>query len=252
MHVAYYALHYGKEYLAWSIRSIQDAVDRIYIFYSDVPTYGYGSGAACPDSRGELEREAHRFATKPIVWVDGRWGSEGHHRQFALDHIRGDAGWDAQVLVVDSDEVWAEGAASRAIWHATRANSSYKWLAKFRNYWRSFNWMVHDGFEPIRVIDLRFANNQSSCDRLPDTEHVMHFGYAQSDAITQYKWTCHGHQAELRPGWMERYVNWAPGVGDLHPVVIGLWDATPTSDEDRNELAKVLFDHPYMGLDIIR
>jgi len=249
-HVAYYALHYGREYLAWSIRSIQDAVDEIYIFYSPTPSYGFSSGFACPDSREDLLREANRFLTKPLHWIEGSWGSEHHHREAALAHIRARHS-DAQVLVVDADEVWAEGAAARALYHVTDANHAYAWMAHFRNFWRSFDWMVHDGFEPIRVVDFRHAPGSS--DRVPRMMPVLHFGYAQREELMRYKWSCHGHQSELRPGWLDRFKAWQPGHTDLHPVVNNLWpEALPTSEEDAVEVRKVLEDHPYFGVDVIR
>ena len=43
--IAFYALHYGREYLAWSVRSVQDAVDEIHVLYSDRPTFGHQTTA---------------------------------------------------------------------------------------------------------------------------------------------------------------------------------------------------------------
>jgi hypothetical protein len=247
MQAAYYALHYGKEYLAWSIRSIQDAVDEIFLFYSAKPSYGHSQGVRCPDTREELIAEAHRFANKPIHWVDGTWNGEGHHRDSALAHIAERGGH--QVLVVDSDEVWPEGYAKAALDHATQANSSRIWLAQFVHFWRSFKWRVHDHFEPVRVIDLRHGSGQA---RLPTDRHVLHFGYAQREEIIRYKWTCHGHQNELRPDWLNKFCGWTPEVQDLHPVVIGLWDHVHPIDETvQFEIESVLSDHPYRTLDLI-
>lgn len=249
MKVAYYAIHYGKEYLAWSIRSIQDAVDAIYIFYTDVPSYGFKSPYPCPDTREELKAQALRFATKPVYWIEGRWNSEHHHREEALRTIQQKHG-PCQVLVVDADEIWPEGHAAMALEHVANSNSAYAWMANFWNFWRSFDYMVLDAFAPIRVVDQR--HRAGSTGRLPDHIKVLHFGYAQCENLMGYKWTCHGHQAELRPGWRERFVKWQPGDADLHPVVNNLWDkAHPTPPEVRLEIDKIMKDHPYYGIDVI-
>jgi hypothetical protein len=249
--VAYYALHYGKEYLAWSIRSIQDAVDEIFIFYTPTPSYGHSAGIPCPDSREELVEQAYRFAAKPVHWIEGHWATEWQHRDFALHYIGSRLGL-AQVLVVDADEVWAEGAAKRALYHVTDRNCAYAWMSyDFRNFWRSFDWMVHDRFAPIRIVDTR--HHESTREALPEQFSVLHFGYAQREELMRYKWTCHGHQDELRAGWIDRFVNWQPEDTDLHPVVNNLWAAaTLTPESVRAEISTVLSDHPYFGVPVIR
>jgi hypothetical protein len=248
--VAYYALHYGKEYLAWSIRSIQDSVEAIYIFYSATPSYGYSQGAPCPDTREELVAEANRFATKPIIWVDGAWANEGQHRDAALQRLQADG--YGLVLVVDADEMWSPGAATRALDVATGADSTRRWMMRFTNFWKSFRWVIRDHFTPIRVVDLRhgLSPHDAMLDGIPG---VLHFGYAQREELMRYKWTCHGHQAELRAGWMEKFFGWKEGDVDLHPCVNNLWaEAYPTAEEDLTRVEEVLRDHPYFGVDVIR
>ncbi|KKK88841.1 hypothetical protein LCGC14_2739090, partial [marine sediment metagenome] len=89
MQIAYIALHYGCEYLAWAVQSVQDAVDEIHIFYVAQPSYGYSQGTACPDSRVDLEREARRFCNKPLHWHDcGPFRGEGEHRDHAVETLR--------------------------------------------------------------------------------------------------------------------------------------------------------------------
>lgn len=250
MRVAYYALHYGKEYLAHSIKSIQDAVDEIYFFYASTPSYGFQSPLPCPDSKEALRAELDRFTIKPFYWIDGAWPSEGAHRKAALDHARNRGA--KLVLVVDADEIWAPGSARQAldyVWHQNRAG---RWMARFTNFWRSFDWVVNDHFTPIRVVDLRHSLTVDA--QLPDNiQPVLHFGYAQREELMNYKWTCHGHQRELRPGWFEKFRGWTPESVDLHPCVNDLWArAESTSDETKIVLENTLRDHPYYGVELIR
>lgn len=250
MRVAYYTLHYGKEYLAHSIRSVQDAVDKIVVLYSPAPTFGFRGSLANPDSEEELKREAYRFANKPIIWVKGRWGTEGQHRQHGLAVARQQGA--KTVLVVDADEVWDTETARRCLERVEAENRAGRWLARFANFFRSWKYMVHDKFRPIRIVDLR---HPLTVDAHLDPQEcpIYHFGYAQSDAIMRYKWTTHGHQAELRPGWMDRFINWKPGDKDLHPCVNNLWEeATPTPEDITTKLKEIMGDHPYADIDVIR
>jgi hypothetical protein len=250
MRVAYYALHYGKEYLAWSIRSIQDSVDKIIILYSPTPTFGHRGSLPNPDTEEELKREAHRFATKPIIWIKGRWGTEGQHRKHGLVVARQHGA--KIILVVDADEVWDPDTARRCLERVEHENRAGRWMARFANFFRSWKYVVHDQFMPIRIVDLRHA---LTVDAHLDPQEcpIYHFGYAQGDATMRYKWTTHGHQTELRPGWMDRFIGWKPDDEDLHPCVNNLWDrAHPTPDEITKKLQELMGDHPYADLDVIR
>ena len=244
MQAAYYALHYGADYLPWSIRSIEDAVDEIHVFYVDRPSYGHLSASACPDSRDMLHEAAHRFSTKPIHWHDcGGFHNEGDHRGHAVRTLveRG----AHQILVVDSDEVWPKGEALRTMLAATTANRARNWSAPFVHFIRSTTHAVRDHFRPIRIIDLRHKGGDDYVG--DDYGPVLHFGYAQRTEMIRYKWTCHGHQAELRPGWLDRFSDWTPESRDLHPVVIELWDQATEIDSDlRAKVVEALKGHDYL------
>ncbi|MCH9755544.1 MAG: hypothetical protein K0U11_06790 [Gammaproteobacteria bacterium] len=250
MQAAYYALHYGREYLAHSIRSIQDAVDEVHVFYVDRPSYGHTQGAKCPDTRDELHAEAQRFAEKPLHWHDcGGFRNEGEHRAHAVNTLQRRGAH--QILVVDADEVWIPGAAKLAIDEATRANCRRNWLAHFVHFIRSTKYAVTDHFTPVRVLDLRHAGGDGVLSK--HVPPVLHFGYAQRDAIIKYKWTCHGHQRELRPDWMARFLSWTPDTTDLHPVIVDFWKkAQPLGLDLAQDVGVALDGHPYLELDVIR
>lgn len=250
--IAYYALHYGKEYLAWSVRSVQEAVDEIHVLYTDVPSYGHAAGAPCPDSEEELEREARRFCRKPLFWHRGRWPSERAHRDTVLPIARERGA--TRILLVDADEVWAPGQVAAAL-DLARPGAPGRVRVAFRHFWRSFKWSCVDGTMFFRVFNLGRDGRISQGEGVlrPQAFPVLHFGYAQSPEITRYKWTCHGHRSELRRGWLEeRFVGWRPGDKDVHPVCgRGFWNPEPTDAPTRDALRSVLADHPYWGLDLI-
>ncbi len=253
---AYYALHYGAEYLAWSLRSIAEQVDHIVVLYTPRPSYGVSTGAPCPETEEQLKREARRFVDPHrIEWIAGWWPTEGAHREAGHQALRA-LGCEI-AIPVDSDELWAPGAMRPTAEHAWRANAARAWLCRFENFWRTFDRTVHDHFRPIRVVDLRQPiGTQEYMPTEAQPAPVYHPSYAQTEATTRYKWTCHGHLHELRPNWLEeKYFAWTPenDLTDLNPVVINLWDrAHEASAETRAAVDTLLHDHPHYGKSIIR
>lgn len=252
MRIAYYALHYGKEYLGWSIRSIQDAVDAVHILYTDKPSFGHTTNEPCPESKAELIMESARFykdkELPPVIWHHGNWDGEGAHRdaicQIARDHSA------EMILVVDADEIWARGEAKKVLDDVWNRNEARDGLASMIHFWRSFSWVCRDECRPVRTIDLR---HEKGTMYLSQQKPVYHMGYAQREAIMRYKWKIHGHQNELRKGWLEeKFLGWKPGVTDVHPTCeLDFWTPEATDPETMAELQRVLGDHPYWGTEII-
>lgn len=247
---AYYALHYGAEYLAWSVRSVQEAVDEIHVMYAPQPSFGFGRrpGNPCPDTEERLEAEARRFLSVPLVWHRGEWPHEGAHRDAGVDACRA-AGADS-VLVVDADEVWDPATAAAAL-RAIEARTERQSRVRFVHFWRSFGWMCSDDAMPIRLILPERPEGEWYLDR---QEHpVFHFGYAQSATTIRYKESCHGHRAEWNPLWFKHmFLPWKPGAGDVHPTSRGgYWNPRPTDPAILEAMRPLLHDHPYWGAEII-
>jgi hypothetical protein len=259
MITASYVLHYGCEYLAWSIRSIQDCVDEIQILYSPKPSFSFQSPEPCPESEADLQAQAHRFLApgKTLHWTTGTWSSEGAHRDAAVKQAF-DRG-SHLLLVVDADEIW-DPATLRAQLAAAGAARERDTLAPFCHFWRSFSNVCIDPSRPVRILNLRSSSDLRYADqKIP----VLHFGYAQSEAITRYKISIHGHRGEWRPDWLEgKFLAWQPGVlgmKDVHPTCgwnpsFGdyFWTPRPVPQEIQEVVARELQDHPYRGMEIIR
>lgn len=257
MIVASYVLHYGKEYLAWSIRSIQDCVDEIQIFYSPRPSFGRGDAGPCPESEEELRREAYRFlrAGKKLHWVTGRWSLEGNHRDDAV--FAAQSRGASVILVVDADEIWDPAELQKQL-AAAQAAPERETLTPFCHFWRSFNFVCQDPSRPLRIIKPSGSGLRYSDQRIP----VLHFGYAQGETITKYKVAIHGHKTEWRPDWLEnKFLAWQPASGmvDVHPTCgwnssFGdyFWTPRPVSQELREAADRQVGDHPYAKLEVIR
>lgn len=246
--IAYYALHYGCEYLAWSIRSIQDAVDEIHILYAPEPSYGHRTTVSCPETEAQLKEQAHRFSTKLIVWHRGTWTNEGAHRT-AIVQIAADRNADT-VLAVDADELWDLDTVDEALQTVEQTRGMGSVRVRFAHFWRSFNHVCTDPSMPTRIIDMRHPDPVGYLS--PQTWPVFHFGYAQSEATMRYKWQIHGHQPELRSGWLDRFASWKPGDRDVHPTnEANFWDPKSVEPSMRSKLEELLHDHPYWNVDRI-
>lgn len=258
MRVAVMALHFGKEYLAWAIRGVQDAVDEIHIHYAPAPSFGYTKNLPCPDSEDELRAQAERFCTKPLRWIRTTGTARENAHRMCMDAYAREAG-ARMYVVIDADEVWdptALDATFNAVWAAPEAGQcSGRWLARFANFWRSWRWQLDDGFMPVRIVDCRFALQEfpdGRLDAVMQPAPVYHFGYAQTLATMSYKLSVHSHTDEMRPNWLEeKFIPWQPGDTDCHPTAFNLWTPRPTSPEIATKLGELLHDHPHRDLELI-
>lgn len=261
MTIAFIPCHYGKEYLAWAVRCAEQAVDETHIFYTAQPSFGFSSGATCPDREEELHAEAHRFAKKPIFWhrVEGVQMENQHRLLFW--HKAKERGADVYVAV-DADEIWDPESLKTAIAHVQATDQAGRYLARFAGLWRSFKWQVHDGFRPVRLYNMRklpgpgthLGKAEEYLDETTQPVPVLHFGYAIREELMRYKWTCHGHQHELRKGWVDDvFMSWTPERGNLHPVADNVWSlAQPTEPKILEKINELLHDHPYKDVELIR
>lgn len=238
---AYYPVHYGKEYFAASIKSIDDQVDRIIALYTPNPSYGHHTSIPCPESEEELRAVAEGASSK-IKWVTlSSMGNEGQHRGKAFE-LAGDAD---VMLALDTDEVWDPTSLEKCIKETYDGQSWRRNVSGFVHFWKSFNWACYDGFVPARLFNLKRSN------RIEETieGRIYHFGYAQSDRVMNYKFEIHGHKDEIKPNWLQdTYFSWQPGNRNLHPTCDIWGEAQPF---DKQALPNILKVHPNYSREII-
>jgi hypothetical protein len=243
--VAYVALHYGRDYLDAAIRSVIDHVDELHVIYTAVGSHGHRTEVPCPETRDELYEIAYTAARHKLMWHEGVWPYEGAQREAILDYAP-----DADIiLVLDADEVWADGLAERAIAFAQTANTR-RIRVPMLHLWRSFRrGFAHDPAYPHRVIVPHAPEGDTTLPTYDDSQRIWHFGYAQRSEIVRYKLLTHGHRGEFR-----RDVDWFNDVfmtnrqHDCHPVGSDAWNCELI---DQRALPLPLFDHPYRWLEMI-
>jgi len=239
--ISFTCCHYGSDYLGWAIKSVYPFVDEAWVVYSEKPSHGHGTALTNPDSREAVKESLYRFGDPEdkIKWTKGTWAHEGHHRQEAYTIAR-KRGAD-MIVVVDADEVWQPQGLQDAI-KAARDDPAKLCKAHMVHFWRSFDWVCRDGMTPDRV---RCLGASKEIKYLPTGKNpIYHFGYARELKHIKYKIAIHGHKAEWRKDWLERYSRWRPGcdMKDVHPTCKDIW--TPM-EFDKTTLPEWMRDHPY-------
>lgn len=234
-------LHYGKDYLKYMIESVNDVSDKIVILYSSNATHN-PSALHCPDSKEELKEIA--MAYPKVKWVNVVASSEGQHLSYAFRYADN---YDVMIRS-DYDEIWEPAMLEDAVRQTTQIKSRYIGIDGFYHFWRSFSWCNTDGFRPLRLHNLRTTNIIKDICIKSD---IYHFGYAITESMMRYKWSCHGHHNEIRQGWMKKWTDWRPGarIESMHPVTDAYWhDLQPF---DKAKFPEFMKSHPYYNLDVI-
>ena len=245
--IAYCSLHYGREYLAYAIRSVIDVVDEFWILYTPTPSHGKNNGATCPDPREFLYSLALEAAGAKLRWHDGQYHHEGEHRDM-IYHLVPDADL---ILVVDADEVWNTGLPAHALATAMADDTVRNWRVPMIHLWRAFDKAIlHDSAYPTRVIRPGVPEGDGDVPRRHEHDVIAHFGYAQSERIIAYKMAIHGHRDEFRAD-----VDWYSEIfianrqQDTHPCGQNTWNTEII--EPLDWMPDWMREHPYYGVKVI-
>jgi len=243
------ALHYGRDYLAWSIRSIIQDIDELFVLYSSEGSHGTRTDTPCPETEEELWTICHAEAGDKLRWTPGIWQWEGQQRDTI--YKLSDAGC---IVTLDADEVWHPQLLSCVIADteqrlANRLPAFGKVRVPMRHYWRSMSKAIcHDPAYPVRVV-FPYLQQSETTYIVPtwmdeQTYRIHHFGYAQRSEVVGYKMLVHGHKNELCSGWFDD-VFMTNQQTDCHPVGSEYWNAETV------EPPFWMRDHPYYSLDVI-
>jgi hypothetical protein len=245
MIVAYTPLHYGVDYLRYAVRSVAPLVDKHIILYTPQPSYGHATRLKCPENERQLRASVADF--DHVEWHTGTWHNESEHRSAVMEFLPRNT-W--LLVPIDADELWDSAMLQRCVTEIQGKNPGQRcrrWRVHgFVHYWKSFHYVCTDNMAPVRFIDLR-ATDDSVADIRGG---VRHFGYAQRNKLMEYKWAIHGHKNELRKDydWLEMYKNWRPGVNDVHPTCVGIWNPREWGKDTWLDLMRV---HPFAELQLI-
>jgi len=216
-------LHYGSDYLGDAIWSISDAVDEHHIIYSKQPSFSFTTGLKCPDTEEQL-RDIAESANNKIVWHSYEsFGHEGHHR----NEIKRFTNVKDMIVVVDADEIWDKADLDRSITEAANTKARNFNINGFVNFWKSFDYVVIDWFQPTRIYRYDQPNETKVLNAT-----IYHLGYMITPEAMRYKLSIHGHRNDIEAvhgsadKYFDKWLNWdKPGCGivDLHPASETIW-----------------------------
>jgi len=240
--LAYIPLHYGREYLEACITSIDPHVDKILILYTESPSYGQNRGLRNPETREELTAIANKASDK-IQWVEvSHTSQENKHREMVFRYAQG---YDL-IMAVDADEIFTDIEAMKEAAFETGARNINVAGSQWQHFWRSFNEVHRDGFAPTR---FHCVNNTTQSATI-HCGQIYHMGYAQSEELTRYKISVHGHKSIPGSWFNDKWLKYVKGVTKtLHPDSETVW--IETESFDKATLPKVLKEHKYYNLNRI-
>ena len=242
--LAYYPLHYGSEYLKESILSIVDHVEQIVFLYTERPSYGQSSNIPNPDSRDTLLKIAWENCKGKMEWIDiDQTSQENNHRNLVFGY---EQGFDL-IMAVDADEIWDNLPEAIEAALATKARHINVAGSQWVHFWRSFDECNRDGFAPTRFHCVNFNKSNATI----HCGNVYHMGYAQSERITEYKISVHGHKSILQSWFKEKFKSYEKGVTRLiHPDSQTVW--VDVEKFDKTTLPKLLKEHPNYNVERIQ
>ena len=246
--VGYIMIHYGSEYLADAIRSIDPFVSEINILYSEFPTHQPPIlGMICPDSRKKLH-DIVKATSEKCKWrevnLKKQIKEENQHLAKAFSYSKG----VDLMLRLDSDEVWDQDSLQNCIDQAVNTDSRYIGVCAMTTLWRSFDHAVFDRWAPHRIHNMKSRKKKPI--NIDGT--IYHFGYAINEATMVYKLSIHGHKHEFPTGWADRWLNWTPGtIGEnWHPNTDAYWHSVEPFD--KYTLPEFMHTHPYFNTPLIK
>lgn len=246
MILAHYIVHYGSDYIGYSIKSVYNQVDKIFVNYTGSPSHGHSTNLKNPDSK-EMVLDAIKSADpqNKVDLFEGKYSFEGQHRNTVFEKYP-----NADVIVtVDADEIWDESTLQKCIEFVRNSNHK-RYVMWFIHFWRSLGYYVTDEMVPVRfhkpkatIDDFAYVPREYGT--------VYHFGYAREPKHIKYKLDIHGHKGEWRKEWYDEiFMKWPEDreMKNLHPTNAAPWVAMPY---DKTKLPPVMRSHPYYNMDVI-
>lgn len=244
--MAYYALHYGREYLKWSIRSVLPYVDEVHIFYTPYPSFGYWTEEFSPENKFDIAFTIADLLAENgnVFWheYDRKGGTEGLHRDHCIKYLA-NRGADV-ILPVDFDEIYTPKVIEHLL-EVMSAKYSRIYRVNMMHFWRSFHYVCFDPAYPVRGINLDVSASTEET-YINENYKCWHFGYAQSPKVVRYKSLIHGHRSEWRDNWFVlKFLNWKEDDDDVHPTNVDFWSPVLFYFMRDPDFVDLLYDHPY-------
>ncbi len=275
---AMYCVYNEAEYIEYSIRSIYDFVDRVFVLVGELPYSAYNERAReqfqTRDETTAMVATLARHLPK-ITLLTGRWESEIAHRNAGLRLCVEEQ--HRYSFLVDGDEVYRSDHLE-ALREEIQAHPEVgTFHIKCTIFWRSFHYRIRPDvmkWMPPRVFKIdrhrkmlgvplphrmRFVgkNKTNSLGPKylvpPERCTFYHFSYARSEEKMRQKIATFSVARDVMSGWFERvWLAW-PSQRDMREIHPMTPEEFPQADRvEPTDLPEVMKTHPYYQLDVIR
>jgi len=276
---AVYCVYNEEEYIEYSIRSIYEFVDRLYVLLGEGPYSAYNPQAratfAMADRTEAIVRSLADRLPK-IQLIKGMWDSELDHRNAGVRLCRKEG--MRYYFLVDGDEVYHYDHLKNLQEEIETHPHVGQFIIKCDTFWRSFRYRISANqlsWMPRRVFKLshcsrlgksliplpipaRFVGNNKT-DSWGSVYHIeptrvifYHFSYARSPSKMYEKLRTFSHAHEIPQHWYENvWLAWACNrqMKNLNPVEPSKFPEAIY--QDPSDLPEVLRNHPYYAQEVI-
>ena len=254
---ACYVLYNEEDYIKYSLDSIYNLADRIYILFG-VPFCGL---EAKPDKTEEIVRNYNDY-DKKIKIFNTNAKDESFCKNFLLDRCRDDK--MDYCWVVDGDEIY-DDYYMRIVLKAINEHRGECVEVYAKQYWRSLHHSpgLQKTFILFKVLDdlkirIRCPSRNFHNIKVPEVPILHHYGLARTPEKVREKYSItknrenKEHPFDLDKWMSEKFLAWEANrkVRNIFPFKSGVWNKThKVPDKDIPEIMK---KHKWYGLDCIK
>lgn len=249
---ANYCVYNEENFIAYSLRSIYDAVDKIIILVSQQPWKGIPS---TPDKTLQIVRN-FPDPGKKIIYKTGKWQNQGKERNYALSICK-NLGIN-YYWVIDADEIYEDESIETLKTGLKDYPNVINFYCGWWTYWRSFYYRIDPPETSTFVIGKIVPSFTFLHTRQPSAGKTLrldaflhHYSYARPFEKIKVKMTnISGPGGPIRCDWFEKFLQWPKdkSIGDLHPFWKNHWKRAIKITWD---IPPALHDHPWVRREVI-
>jgi hypothetical protein len=255
---AVYVMFDDLEYLDLSLSTVTQVMDQAYILLNE-KTWRGNYTRDTEQVKKDLTSIVDKYPGKVQV-IETNFNEEHEQRNFGIEISRQNGfEWS---LIIDTDEFYTVSQL-QMLKHVPIGFPGIQSVNSVSAHWYTY-WKYQDktlyvisppeGFRPIILIDNNrfiFTDKRSGSPVNGDFQTLSppfqtlafhHFSYCRSDEYIQKKLATTSHSHEILPDWYKKvWLDWKPGMRNLHPVSPGVYQtAVPV---DMNTLPVEIQEH---------
>ena len=216
MRYALYRIHYGLDFLGQSIESIENNVDKIFVFWSKQPWY-----KKC-ENLPPIDENVKEFCEKysKVTVFEREYDLPLNQFKQMYDEICSYYPRPDQVLMMEPDMVW--GDEIKDIWQLTDDEVSFNQI----EFWKNEEWHIKRDRPGPTLWNVAPSKTMKGCwaskNKTHPTIKCFNYGFCLSPEVMKYK-----HEVAIQSSkyygdsqpsveWYEKkWLNWTPETEDL-------------------------------------